>query len=169
MNPTDKSPLSEESGQNLGTAAASSTTGEFLPKPGSRQRAQRRRPAVESTAIAEGAASSVEAPVSEPLPGPASNRRRTAPPQRVEEGDVVPATNGEGSVKMQQALHLHDFLHNPHKIDLRDNSLDTSSTREEIQGRMIELRYRLSMLGGLSRVLTEELETLEATLKTIAE
>lgn len=100
------------------------------------------------------------------LPEPHRIKRTPLPPRLAYDvaEDVVPAGPAGASGKLQHLAHLQDFLHNSQKIDLADPSFVTSSTSEEIMARINDLRYRLEMLGALSKVLTEELQQFEHLL-----
>ncbi|MCS0494089.1 hypothetical protein NVS89_03195 [Ancylobacter sp. MQZ15Z-1] len=103
--------------------------------------------------------------LSEAVPAPAARHRRAPmpPPAPAVIEDVIPVNNAN-SEKMQQMMHLQDFLHSSLEMDLSTATLDSSSTPEEIESHMADLRHRVGMLTALSKVLVEEIDMLEAAL-----
>jgi len=98
------------------------------------------------------------------LPAPVRKRRSaTPPPVPAAVEDVIPI-NAANNGKMQQMLHLQDFLHGSVEMGMGTTTLDSSSPPEEIQSHIADLRHRIGMLNALSKVLVEELDMLEASL-----
>jgi hypothetical protein len=74
-----------------------------------------------------------------------------------------------GEDKGGRFQNVQDFLRTPNMFDLRGKELGTSSTAEEIEARVEEVRYQIEVMRSLMAVLTEELEVLEKAQQQLGE